>query len=205
MARKKHYNYFDQFSIQMDQNVKAATQLVDLLENYVDIENKAAQIHETEHAADLILHELMFELNRSFITPIDREDIMQLAGQLDDITDSIEDVSNLFDMLSITEVKQEAMEMSRMILKACKSLCKMMAEFADFKHSKRLSEMSIEVNRIEEEGDRLHRNIIKELYVKETNPIEIMKWKEIFDTMEEVLDNCENAADLVEGLVIKNS
>lgn len=202
---KRQYNYFEQFAKQMELNRKAAEQLVDMLENYVDVERKAEQIHETEHAADQHLHELMSELNRSFITPIDREDIVQLANELDDITDSIEDVSNLFDVLSITAVKPEAKEMSRLILNACEALCKVVGEFAHFKNSKKLVEMIIEVNRIEEEGDRRHRAIIKELYKTEPNAIELMKWKEIFDTMEDVLDNCEDVADLLDGLVIKNS
>jgi predicted phosphate transport protein (TIGR00153 family) len=202
---KKNYDFFEQFENQMLLCKKSAAQLVDMLEDYTDIHQKAEEIHATEHQADTCLHELMVELNRSFITPIDREDIVQLANELDDITDSIEDVANLFDMLSIEEVKPEAKDLSRLIYDGCEALAALVSEFPRFKNSKNLNELIIKVNKVEESGDVMHRSIIKEMYKSEKNAIELMKWKEIIDTMENVLDNCEDVADLLDGLVIKNS
>lgn len=202
---KKTFNYFEQFTKQMFLSKKAAGQLVEMLDNYTDVAVRAEEIHLTEHDGDNALHELMSELNRSFITPIDREDIVNLAAELDDINDSIEDVANLFDMLSITTVKPEAKTMADLILRGCEALYDAVVEFAHFKNSKKLSELLIKVNKAEEDGDRMHRSIIKSMYQTETNAIELMKWKEIFDTMEAVLDDCEDVADLLDGLVIKNS
>jgi predicted phosphate transport protein (TIGR00153 family) len=202
---KKNYDYFDQFENQMRLCEKSAVQLVDMLEDYTDIHTKAEEIHVTEHEADTCLHELMVELNRSFITPIDREDIVQLGNALDDITDSIEDVAKLFDVMSIEVVKPEAKAMSHLIHEGCQALSALVSEFSRFKNSKNLNELIIKVNKAEEAGDVMHRSIIKEMFISEKDAIELMKWKEIFDTMENVLDNCEDVADLLDGLVVKNS
>ena len=201
----KNYNYFNKFLEQMSLCKKAAEQLMDMLQNYTDVSKKAEEIHATEHEADNLLHEIMGELNRSFMTPIDREDIVGLVNELDDITDSIEDVANLFDVLSIAQVRREALEMAELILAGCNILYDAIAEFSHFKNSKILGELVIKVNQAEEDGDRKHRGVIKAMYQNEKDPVELMKWKEIFDTMEDVLDDCEDAADLLDGLIIKNS
>lgn len=201
----KNYNYFDKFVQQMSLCKKAAKQLMNMLENYTDVSVQAEGIHTVEHEADILLHEIMGELNRSFITPIDREDIVGLVNELDDIADSIEDVANLFDILGITQVRQEALEMAKLILVGCETLYDAIAEFSHFKNSKKLNEFLIRVNRAEEDGDRMHRSVIKAMYQNEKDPINLMKWKEIFDAMEDVLDDCEDVADLIDGLVIKNS
>ena len=201
----KNYNYFDKFAQQMLLCKKAAELLMNMLENYTDISAQAEEIHEVEHDADNLLHEIMYELNRSFITPIDREDIVGLANELDDIADSIEDVANLFDMLNITQVRPEAFEMAKLILTGCETLYDAIAEFSHFKNSKKLADLTIKVNKAEEEGDKRHRSVIKAMYQEEKDPITLIKWKEIFDMLENVLDNCEDVADLIDGLAIKNS
>jgi predicted phosphate transport protein (TIGR00153 family) len=204
MATKK-YNYFDQFVQQMSLCKKAAQQLMKMLENYTEVSRQANEIHDTEHAADDLVHQILNELNRSFITPIDREDIVGLVNELDDITDSIEDAANLFDMLSISEIKPEALEMAKLILVGCETLYDAVAEFAHFKTSSKLRELTMLVNKAEEDGDRKHRSFIKAMYLTETDPINLMKWKEIFDMMEKILDDCEDVADLLDGIIIKNS
>jgi predicted phosphate transport protein (TIGR00153 family) len=200
-----NYSFFERFVAQMALCKKAAQQLLDMLEDYSNVTERAKLIHETEHEGDKLLHEILHKLNRSFITPIDREDIVTLSGELDDILDSIEDVANLFDMLSITHVRPEALEMAKLILVGCEALNEAIKEFAHFKNSKKLNELIIHVNHAEEEGDRMHRRVIKDIYKNEKDLLELIKWKEIFDMMEDVLDNCENVADLIDGLVIKNS
>jgi predicted phosphate transport protein (TIGR00153 family) len=204
----KNFNFFKQFEKQMELCVKAADQLVDLLEDYTDIHKKAKALHDTEHKADDLCHELMQELNAAFVTPIDREDIVELGNSLDDIIDSIEDISNSFDIMSIEEVKPEAKEISILIQSGCKALSELVTEFPQFKKSKkmnRLGELVIKVNNIEADGDTRHRSILKDMFRNEKDAIELIKWKEIFDTMEEVLDNTESVANLLDGLIIKNS
>ena len=201
----KNYNYFDKFVEQMSLCKKAAQQLMNMLENYNEVSAQAEEIHSTEHEADSLLHEIMSELNRSFMTPIDREDIVSLVNELDDITDSIEDVAILFDILGITQVRPEAVEMGKLILTGCEMLYDAIAEFTHFKNSKKLNELIIRVNKAEEDGDRTHRSVIKAMYQTESDPVTLIKWKEIFDAMENVLDDCEDVADLLDGLIIKNS
>ena len=179
----KNYNYFDKFVQQMSLCKKAAEQLMNMIEDYTDISAKADEIHNTEHEADDLLHEILSELNRSFITPIDREDIVSLVHHLDDIADSVENVATLFDVLSITEIRSEAIEMAKLILIGCEMLYDAVAEFAHFKNSKKLLDLIISVNKAEEDGDKMHRDVIKSMYQTEKDPISIMKWKEIFDTM----------------------
>ena len=201
----KGFNFFEKLTEQMAICKKAAQQLIDMLEDYSDVSVKAEMIHVSEHEGDTMLHDIMGELNRSFITPIDREDIADLAKKLDDINDSIEDVANLFDMLSITSVREEAKTMARFILSACETLYDVISEFYSFKNSKKLKQLIIKVNGVEEDGDRMHRSVIKNMFQKETDVLSIIKWKEIFDMMESVLDNCEDAADLVDSLIMKNT
>jgi predicted phosphate transport protein (TIGR00153 family) len=202
---KRNYSYFEQFEKQIQFCEKAAEQLVAMLEDYTDVQIKAERIHDTEHNADEQLHELMQELNRSFVTPIDREDIVHLANALDDITDAIEDVANLLDVMSIETVKPEAKGMSLLIDEGCKALSELVSEFHLFKSSKKLNDLIIKVNEVEAEGDVLHRSVTKELFKNEKDAVELIKWKQIFDTMEDTLDIIEDVADMIDGLIIKNS
>ncbi|WRS27091.1 DUF47 family protein [Oscillospiraceae bacterium MB08-C2-2] len=205
MANKKSLDFFEAFTRQAGYCKKAADQLVLMLANYTDVTIRAEEIHVTEHEADSSLHEVMHELARCFVTPIDRDNIITLINRLDDITDAIEDVANLFDMLSITTVKPEVKTLADLIAQACSALYDAVDEFPRFKHSKTLNELIIRVNRLEEDGDRMHRAIIKNMYQQEQNAIELMKWKEIINAMENVLDYCEDVANLLDELAISNS
>ncbi len=201
---KKELDYFECFSNMSGASVRAAEKLVDLITDYRDVAAKADAIHTIEHESDELLHEMVVSLNKAFITPIDREDILTVADKIDSITDAIEDVANLFDMLSVTDMRPAAKELARVVLACCKSLHEQVLEFKSFKRSKKLNELGIEVNRLEGEGDGLHRAIIKELYLSGEDVLLILKWRDIYDTMEVVLDMCEDAADLLSGLAIKN-
>ena len=202
--KKKGIDYFETFTQMMKASVRAARQLDELMTDYTDVSAKADRIHDTEHESDELFHTMMNELNRAFITPIDREDIITLAEKLDSITDAIEDTANLFDMLSVTEVRPAAAELSKLIIEGCDALLEFVEEFKSFKSSKKMAELDIKVNQVEEEGDRLHRRIIRDLYSSKDDVLEIIKWKEIYDMMELVLDLCEDVADLMLGLAVKN-
>lgn len=203
--KEKEINYYDVFIDMVSCSLEAAQQLEDLICDFTNVPAKAEAIHATEHKADNFLHEMIIKLNQAFITPIDREDIMHLTDKIDSITDVIEDTSNLFDVFSISFVRPEAALMASLIVKSCETLKQAIVEFKSFKVSKALKEHIIEVNRLEEEGDRLHRKIIKDLYCTDAPTIEVMKWKEIYDTMEAVLDLCEDTADMIENVTVKNS
>lgn len=203
--RKKTFNYFEALT---DLSLKARQSSIKLMEIFKDctnIKEKADSIHDIEHEADDALHTIMGELNRSFITPIDREDIIAVSNQLDDIIDKIEDVSNLFDMYGIADIRPESLKMAEYAEQACDAVYLLVKEFSRFKESRQWDDLIINVNRIEAEGDFVYRNAVKSLFANEKDPISLMKWRDIYDTLEDILDYCEDLAVLLNGLAIKNS
>lgn len=205
MARSKGINYFDVLIVAVTYSNQAAHALSDLMTNYVDVASKAHTIHDLEHAADNECHRLCDELNLAFVTPIDREDIYDMIKSIDDITDLIEDVANRFDMFDIKAVRTEAIRMGELVVQATTELRQAMVEFKNYKKTKNIHEMIKLVNSIEEEGDTLYREIVRDLFTKPNDVIEIIKWKDIYDDMENVLDACEDVANIIEGVIMKNN
>jgi len=204
-GRKKDTNYFELLNSMAECTSRAAEQLDEMLHNYTDVAAKAEAVHGTEHECDNYLHRLVRELNRAFITPIDREDLLQIGSMIDTITDAIEDVANSFEMLSIRKVEKPALDMSELIKAVCTALSKAVKEFEHFRSSKKLSEYVIEVNHLEEQADVLYRSTIKALYNNtHMTVLDVIKWKEIYDYMERIFDACEDVANLLEGTAIKN-
>jgi predicted phosphate transport protein (TIGR00153 family) len=204
MVRKKEINYFDVLIKAASYANQAAVALEELLNNYVDVAVKANAIHELEHAADDECHRLTDALNIAFITPIDREDLYGMIKSIDDITDHIEDVSNRFDMFNILVVRPEAIQMSKLIVRATSVLYEALMEFKTFKKSTKVHDLIKDINTIEGEGDRLYRKIVKSLFTENELIVDIIKWKDIYDDMENVLDSCEDVADIIEGVLMKN-
>ena len=202
---KKEDNYFDRFIAAIQYSCKAAEMLEEMANDYTDIEKKVSRIHEVEHEADREYHLLVEQLNKSFITPIEREDILAISQSIDNITDKIEDVAYRFTMFNVQKPHAEATAFLHLISKGCQVLKEAMVEFKNFKKSKLLSEKIIEVNHIEEEGDQLYKNIIHTIFSSNLDSVDIIKWKEIFETMEDCMDCCEDVADLMESVVMKNS
>ena len=144
-------------------------------------------------------------LNRSFITPIEREDILEIARNIEDSIDAIDEVSIMMEMLSVRTVRYPAIDLVNLITKACSTIVAATVEFKNFKKSKELPKLLVEINHIEEEGDVLYQLAMKKLFTEEKDPIEVIKWQNIFKTLEDVLDSCENVADAMEGVIVKNS
>ncbi|MFA6736935.1 MAG: DUF47 family protein [Saccharofermentanales bacterium] len=205
MTRKKNVDYFDVLITSMSYSYQAALKLEELLNDYTDVTAKAQAIHDLEHAADNECHLLIDALHIAFITPIDREDLYGMIRSIDDITDLIEDASNRFDMFSIAEVRPAAKKMSALIVRATGILKEALCEFKSFKKSKNLHSLITEVNSIEEEGDKVYRQVIKNLFTTNEDTLDIIKWKDIYDDMEDVLDACEDVANIIEGVLLKNN
>ncbi len=206
MAKKNEMNYFDVLITASQYSHQTAVQLMELLTNFTEVPAKAKAIHDLEHAADHECHRLCEALNVAFITPIDREDIYGLIKSIDDITDLIEDVANRFDMFNISSVRAEAIKMGEILEKATKMLSDLMKSFKTFKRAKvEIHELVKNVNTLENEGDRLYREVVKNLFINEKDVLEVIKWKDIFDDMENVLDACEDVADIVEGVIMKHN
>ncbi|MHC1692637.1 MAG: DUF47 domain-containing protein [Sphaerochaetaceae bacterium] len=204
-GKNKDINYFQLLSEMMDCSLRTATELDSLFNNYTEVETRAENIHRIEHEGDEMLHNLVRELNKAFITPIDREDLLKLGSQIDSVTDAIEDVALTLDMLSVKAVRNEILPVSALMVQACSTLVKAFDEFEHFKTSHELTQMLISVNHDEESADRFYRANVKALYCDETiAPINVIRWKEIFDGMELVLDTCEDVADVLEAMAVKN-
>lgn len=207
MAKKKNYNYFDKFVELVGYSVKCAEILHDTLVNFDanTMEQKLEELHEIEHAGDLAKHELISQLATEFIAPIEREDIVSLSQEIDDITDAIEDVIIKMHMFNVTSIKPDVLEFTELIKKCCYALKISLEEFANFRKSSTLKKKLIEVNQLEEAGDRLYYSTVRKLYVNSKDPVELLVWTEIYDYLEKCCDACEEAADVLESIVMKNS
>jgi len=182
----------------------AASKLNDLINDFVDIDEKIEEIKTIEHECDQVFHRMMHQLNKSFVTPIDREDINIIASLLDNITDTVEDAAHSFRMFNISSIKDEAKALSELIVKSTAELNLLMIELKNMKTSKLLTPKVIEINRLENEGDEIYRSAMTTLFSEEKDAIEVIKWKQIFEFLEDSLDACEKVANTVEGVVMKN-
>ena len=206
MSKKDNY-YFDTFVELVDYSCKAANLLDQVITNYdaEQIKIKMEEMHAIEHSADMVRHKMIEKLLKEFITPIDREDIMAMADAIDSLTDSIEDVLMRMYMYNIVEVTDYAQKMAGIIKKCCSLLKQAFVELPNFRKSKELHELIVEINRLEEEGDALYVNGVKDLYQNCKDPIELMVWTEIYNRLEKCCDKCEHVADDIENIVMKNS
>lgn len=163
------------------------------------------EMHVIEHNADISKHDTMSELMRAFITPIEREDIILLIQEIDDVTDAIEDVLIRTYMFNVAAIREEALEFADVIVRCCEVLKDTLKEFRHFRKSDSIYENIVEINRLEEEGDALYTRAVRKLYLSSTDPIELSVWREIFDRMEKCCDACEHVANDVESVMLKNS
>ena len=199
---KKDLNYYDMFEQGIAYCLKGAKALQKLLDENRLVEEEFAAIKKTEQDADSHMHTVCEYLNVAFITPIDRDDIYQIAKETDDIIDSIDSVAANLWMMNVTEVTMPMRTMADLIVKACEELAQLMSELHRGKKSNRLYELIIDINRIEEVGDRCYKEALRELFTREKDPIALMKLHKVYDELENALDNCEDVANCVESIII---
>jgi len=207
MAKKQDAFYFEKFQASTDYAYRAAELLNRVMKGYdpAALKPRLDEMHELEHGGDKEKHEVMEVLNRAFITPIEREDIIILCQNIDDMTDKIEDVLLRLYCNNIQSIRPDAIEVSETLIRSCDAAKKMMAEFADFKHSKALHEYVIQINTLEEEADRQFIDCMRRLHTTCADPLLIIEWREVYIYLEKCVDACEHLADAVEGVVMKNS
>ena len=208
MAKKEKFDYFSALERHITFASDEAHLLIEILENFDPdtLLTKVAQMHEIENAADQQNHELFTHVAMEFLTPLEREDIVELAHRLDDIADYIDDVTQQLYMFNIREVHPPALETARLIERATIALGVALKEFRNFKKSRVFNTHVIEVNSIEEEADQIYFNTLRDLYSNYTDqPVFIMAWSNIFLRMERCVDACENVVDLLGTIILKNS
>jgi len=167
-----------------------------------DMQKKSLKIKELEQRGDEVIHEIYTKLNQTFITPLDPEDIHSLSSHLDDVLDGIEEVAHRIPAYHIDPIPPVAVEVCRSIV-ACAEQLKI--AFEALSQDRKLLQPCIEINRIEDDTDELIRNAVQELFEKETDPIKIMKLKEIYELLEQTTDYCEDVADALQNVIVKNS
>jgi len=197
--------FFDQFVKASEKAEECAHALYMLTTDYTDVAHKISAIEKIEHECDLIVHETMTLLNAAFITPIDREDIFLIAKEMDNIVDSIDSIAHRFVMFNVKSITDDTISMVNLITQSTKELTLLMRELVRMRKSKTIMKHIIEVNRIENEGDQLYRKSITDMFTNQPDPIEVIKWKGIFEYLENALDACEDVANIIEGVVMKHA
>ena len=207
MARQKDAFYFDGFRRSADYACQAAKLLSEVMHDFNpdQLRERMDGMHALEKAADGVRHAMMDELVTAFITPFDREDIDELGRVLDDVTDSLEDILLRLYMFRITSLREDAVSFVSIICDCCCALKKLMVEFPEFRKSKAIKDMIIEINHLEENGDKLYTEAMRRLYSESGDAVEILSWTAIYDRLEKCCDKCEDVADVVETVILKYS
>ena len=197
----REVRFFDLFDQQSQNIITASNLLHDLLHQFTDARAKTHAIKEVEHQGDQITHEIVRRLNTTFITPIDREDIHALATRLDDVLDYIEAAAERLVVYRIKEPTSASRAMADVIVQSAHAMDRAIKCLRTMDPG--FHEHAVEVNRLENAADNLLRDSLAALFEEQGDPIEVIKWKEIYETMEIVTDRCEDVANVIEGIILK--
>ena len=206
MARKEKNDYFQMIEEQVAHARDAARLLNEILTDFRPNELPAnrARMHEIEHGADIKKHDMMEKLIREFITPIEREDLRDMSEEIDTVTDLIEDVLNKIYIYNVAKMRPEALEFAALILRSCDDLVAIAQRLGDFrKNREEIGHGIVEVNRLEEDGDRLYIECMARLFRSEREFAPLMAWHDLFSCLEQCLDTCEHVANVFEGVILK--
>jgi predicted phosphate transport protein (TIGR00153 family) len=194
--------FFDLF-IEAGNNTLEASRLLDqMMGTWPDSGELSKQIFDAEQEGDRITHAIIKRLNSTFVTPIDREDIYGLATQMDDIVDYTEEAADFLGLYKIEAPMSQAQDLTKVLVAACEQLAAGLEHLRDFKD---LDKYWIEIHRLENDGDRISRNAVASLFSNGIDPMVVIRWKDMFAVLENAIDATETAAQIIEGIVIKNS
>ena len=208
MANKKQERYYQIFVEMSTISSDAARLLYEILRNFDpgQVEDYIKKMHAIEHSGDVARHSMVKLLAKEFITPIEREDIMELSMSIDQVTDKIEDVLQKMYMYNIKTIRKDAIDTAEILIECTDSVKKALEEFHNFKKSKTIGDQLIEINRLEEVGDKLYMENTRGVFTDpDISSLESFAWSHIFHYMEDVFDACEDTADVIEDVIMKNS
>jgi predicted phosphate transport protein (TIGR00153 family) len=197
--------FFDLFQESAQNMVKAAHSLKEMVDTWEHVEGKVGEITELEHQGDTITHEIMARLHRTFVTPFDREDIVQLAHTLDDVTDFIHAAADAMLLYKVDRPSQRAQELADIIVQATEEVERVMPQLKKHIVLSQVLKQCVEINRLENVADRVYRSAMAELFDDSTDMAHIIKWREIYAHMESATDRCEDVADVLEGVALKHA
>jgi uncharacterized protein Yka (UPF0111/DUF47 family) len=194
--------FFEMFS-QAAKILEAAAKVMGDMVASGDVPGSAARLERLEHDADVLTHEILIRLDKSFITPIDREDIHQLCLGLDDCMDYMEAVTERMMLYGLTQITVPVRELVEVLARQVAELNKVMPLVQELKYEKIIPHC-IEINRLENLGDKLAREAVADLFKGNPDPLEVMKWRDVYDNLETATDMCEHVAGIIEGIVLKH-
>ena len=199
--------YFENFMESTAISKEAAEYLVHCLKNYdpEQLPTMLEQMHEIENRADTKKHEMREALAKAFVTPVDREDLDMLSHKLDDVTDTIEEVLQMFYIYNIGAIRPDAIVFAEAIVKSCEILCTLMGEFENFKRSKTIHKLVVELNDVEEECDKLYLESMRALTKAPEDVLLTISWRDIFECLEACADACEHVSECVGSVIMKNT
>ena len=200
----KETKFFDLFENQTANIIKAVSFLYSSIKNDSFDETAVKKMKDFEHEGDTINHEIVDMLNRTFITPIDREDIYTLVSNIDDIMDLLNVISNRVSLYKLNPKDDYLLEFLSTIEESVNAMNNAVKNLSDTKKSRRIMDYCIEINRLENAGDSIREKAITNLFENEKDPIKVIKWKEVYEVAETVLDSCEHVAKTIEGILVKN-
>lgn len=205
--KKNAFDYFDSFIRYADDAVRAAEYLAATVGDFdpAKEEEYLAAMHKIEHEADGIKHSTIDRLAKEFLPPVEREDIVALCQELDNVVDAIDDVMRKICLYQVKAMRPETAAFCDLLVRCCKGLQTLTAELPRFKKSELLRPALMELNRLEGEGDELHFATVRGLFASGEDAVTIFAWKSIYDTFENCCDACEHVAHVIEGVVLKNS
>ncbi len=198
---EKFFDLFEELADKIDEGGKL---FLDMLLHYDSFESRLAKLKEIEHEADVITHRTYEKMHTTFLTPIDREDIYALVNKMDSILDMTEAAAIRMSLYKIKAPKEELFQQARILNEATAKVKMIVCGLRDMKNAKMILDACVEINTLENDGDQVLRMTMAKLFEHETDPFELIKWKEIFERFEEALDICEDVSNIVEGIVLKN-
>jgi predicted phosphate transport protein (TIGR00153 family) len=194
--------FFDLFEEAGRNIVESGDILEQILDRWPDHGELAREIVIREQEGDRITHDIIQRLNQTFVTPIDREDIYELASALDDVVDYTEEVADYLGLYNIEAPMVQSQQLAKVLHACARQIAEAMPRLRGFKD---ISHYTVEINRLENDGDRITREAIASLFNNGIDPMVVIRWKDIFERLEEAIDSCERVANILEGIVIKNS
>jgi len=197
--------FFDLFERAAGNLLEGANQLDRLFGDYTDVPNKAKQINNTEHAGDHLTREAIEKLNRTFLAPFDREEIHELVCRLDDVLDEIDEAVNRMVLYKIAKPTEDAKALGKVLVKCATLIHEMMPLLRNLKQPQQLLNKCLEVQKQESEGDRIEQHALAMLFESVKDPIEIIKWKNVYSDLESATDSCQNMTNVIESIVIRHS
>ncbi len=198
-------DFFTLFERHAALTVEGAKQFTTLVAGGQNVRALAARIKEIEHETDVITHTCVERLHTTFITPIDRDDIHRLITRMDDVMDYIESASERIALYDLHEMTSEVRDLASVLVRATEAVARAVAGLRDLKRSQTVLQHCIEVNRLENEGDEILRNAVAELFKTANDPLLVMKWKEVYEALENATDRCEDVANIIEGVVLEHA